>query len=324
MIIWSPSLQILACLGSLANKSLELSLKVVGVHCKLFLRTSLLLDLVYKNVSLFLCSGYMAPEYITNGVISTKSDIYSLGIIIVELMTGSREYPHSSEAPFEHFIENMVGNWRHILEKTMGHKTQEICSQQVNRCIALGLKCLNPDPNERPSAWDMLQTLNELESTNGCFDKNDGPAVVTYESEVDTILGRGDVDSSNLAAKFDRILSRAFAPGSGNMSTVFRSAPKGRRILIQAFEVANTIVMASNLIKSLSKQRIRHLKEGVLRSEGVRCLISEDYSQLSILIEDEIREELRRFCKEVARFGDLCEDPQWHNLDRWFCTDSDI
>ncbi|XP_073356618.1 cysteine-rich receptor-like protein kinase 43 [Aegilops tauschii subsp. strangulata] len=124
--------------------------------------------------------GYMAPEYITNGVISTKSDIYSLGIIIVELMTGSREYPHSSEAPFEHFIENMVGNWRHILEKTMGHKTQEICSQQVNRCIALGLKCLNPDPNERPSAWDMLQTLNELESTNGCFDKNDGPAVVTY------------------------------------------------------------------------------------------------------------------------------------------------
>nr|XP_045084978.1 receptor-like serine/threonine-protein kinase SD1-6 isoform X3 [Aegilops tauschii subsp. strangulata] len=272
--------------------------------------------------------GYMAPEYITNGVISTKSDIYSLGIIIVELMTGSREYPHSSEAPFEHFIENMVGNWRHILEKTMGHKTQEICSQQVNRCIALGLKCLNPDPNERPSAWDMLQTLNELESTNGCFDKNDGPAVVTYESEVDTILGRGDVDSSNLAAKFDRILSRAFAPGSGNMSTVFRSAPKGRRILIQAFEVANTIVMASNLIKSLSKQRIRHLKEGVLRSEGVRCLISEDYSQLSILIEDEIREELRRFCKEVARFGDLCEDPQWHNLDRyfrrWFCTDSDI
>ena len=87
-------------------------------------------------------------------------------------------------------------------------------------------------------------------------------------------------------AKFD---SRAFVPGSANMSTVFRSAPKGRRVSIQAFEVANTIVMASNLIKSLSKQRIRHLKEGVLRSEGVRCLISEDYSQLSILIEDEIR-----------------------------------
>ncbi|XP_044389606.1 uncharacterized protein [Triticum aestivum] len=263
--------------------------------------------------------GYMAPEYITNGVISTKSDIFSLGIIIIELMTGSREYPHSSEALSEHFIENVVGNWRHILEKTMGHKTQEICSQQVNRCIALGLKCLNPDPDERPSAWDMLQTLNELESTNGCFDKNDGPAVVTYESEVDTILGRGDVNSSNLAAKFDRILSRAFAPGSANMSAVFRSAPKGRRILIQAFEVANTIVMASNLIKSLSKQRIRHLKEGVLRSEGVRCLILEDYSQLSLIIEDDIREELRRFCIEVARFGDLCEDPQWHNLDRYFC-----
>ncbi|KAM3258782.1 hypothetical protein ACQJBY_050519 [Aegilops geniculata] len=123
-----------------------------------------------------------------------------------------------------------------------------------------------------------------------------------------------DTNSSNLAAKFDRTWSRAFALGSANMSTLFRSAPKGRRVCIQAFEVANTIIRASSLIKSISKQRIRHLKEGVLRSEGVRCLISEDYSLLSILVEDDIRKELRLFCIEVARLGDLCEGPQWHNL----------
>ncbi|KAE8792296.1 Receptor-like serine/threonine-protein kinase SD1-6 [Hordeum vulgare] len=114
-------------------------------------------------------------------------------------------------------------------------------------------------------------------------------------------------------------ISGPFAPSSANMSAVFRSAPKGRKISIHAFEIANTIVKGSNLIKYLSKQRIRHLKEGVLRSEGVCRLISEDYSQLSILIEDDIREDLRRFLIEVARFGDLCEDRQWHNLSRYFC-----
>ncbi|XP_044950147.1 protein PSK SIMULATOR 1-like [Hordeum vulgare subsp. vulgare] len=262
--------------------------------------------------------GYMAPEYINNGVISTKSDIFSLGTIIIELLTGSREYPQSSETPFEHFIENVIANWRHRLEKTLSHRALLACSEQINRCIVLGLNCFDLDPHKRPSARDILQTLNELESTDCCFDMNDVPAV-GQESEVNTYLVCGDVNSSSLATKFDRILSRAFAPSSANMSIVFRSAPKGRRISIQAFEVANTIVKASNLIKSLSKQRIRHLKEGVLRSEGVRCLISEDYSLLSILIEDDIREEWRGFCKEVARFGDMCECLQWHNLNRYFC-----
>ena len=47
------------------------------------------------------------PEYIINGLITTKSDIFSLGIIIIELMTGHRKYPESSETPFEDFIENV-------------------------------------------------------------------------------------------------------------------------------------------------------------------------------------------------------------------------
>nr|TKV99561.1 hypothetical protein SEVIR_8G052000v2 [Setaria viridis] len=51
--------------------------------------------------------GYMAPEYINNGLISYKSDIFSLGVIIIELLIGSRDYPQSSETSFEHVIENM-------------------------------------------------------------------------------------------------------------------------------------------------------------------------------------------------------------------------
>lgn len=34
----------------------------------------------------------MAPEYFYNGVITFKSDIYSLGIIITEILTGRKEY----------------------------------------------------------------------------------------------------------------------------------------------------------------------------------------------------------------------------------------
>jgi len=30
------------------------------------------------------------------------------------------------------------------------------------------------------------------------------------------------------------------------------------------------------------------------------------------------REELNVFSREVIRFGNMCKDPQWHNLDRYF------
>jgi serine/threonine protein kinase len=39
----------------------------------------------------------MAPEYINRGLISTKSDIFSLGVIIIEIVTGNRDYPEESE-----------------------------------------------------------------------------------------------------------------------------------------------------------------------------------------------------------------------------------
>ncbi|RCV37292.1 hypothetical protein SETIT_8G051200v2 [Setaria italica] len=93
--------------------------------------------------------GYMAPEYINNGLISYKSDIFSLGVIIIELLIGSRDYPQSSETSFEHVIENMRQR----------------------------LRCVDSDPNKRPAAWDIIQMLNATESENMWSGINGGPLV---------------------------------------------------------------------------------------------------------------------------------------------------
>ncbi|OEL16925.1 G-type lectin S-receptor-like serine/threonine-protein kinase, partial [Dichanthelium oligosanthes] len=36
--------------------------------------------------------GYMAPEYLSGRIITTKTDIYNLGVIIMEIITGNKHY----------------------------------------------------------------------------------------------------------------------------------------------------------------------------------------------------------------------------------------
>ncbi|KAJ3678010.1 hypothetical protein LUZ60_001813 [Juncus effusus] len=100
----------------------------------------------------------------------------------------------------------------------------------------------------------------------------------------------------------------------------FTNPNKGsnNKVSILAFEVANTVVKGSNLIKSLSKESVKHLREAVLVSESVRALVGEDFNELVRIAESDKREELKVFTKEVVRFGNRCKDPQWHNLERYF------
>jgi len=49
----------------------------------------------------------MAPEYLHKGLISKKAYIFSLGVIIIEILTGCREYPQSTETDMQQFVEKV-------------------------------------------------------------------------------------------------------------------------------------------------------------------------------------------------------------------------
>ncbi|KAI4374924.1 hypothetical protein MLD38_012860 [Melastoma candidum] len=104
-------------------------------------------------------------------------------------------------------------------------------------------------------------------------------------------------------------------PGSSFLSGI---ASRGSRISILAFEVANTIMKGSNLMQSLSPENVHFLKTDIMHSQGVKLLVSRDVIELLILAAADKREELEVFSREVVRFGNLCKDPQWHNLERYF------
>jgi serine/threonine protein kinase len=43
----------------------------------------------YKYLHIF-CSGYMSPEYAIDGLFSIKSDVFSFGVLVLELVSGKR------------------------------------------------------------------------------------------------------------------------------------------------------------------------------------------------------------------------------------------
>nr|CAB3461385.1 unnamed protein product [Digitaria exilis] len=137
-------------------------------------------------------------------------------------------------------------------------------------------------------------------------------------SEVGSILGRASTVGLEKAVEVLDTLGSSMASLNSSSGFVSSNVEKGNIISMLAFEVANTIVRGSNLMRSLSEPSMKHLKEVVFHSEGVQYLISKDDDELFKMAAADKREELEVFTKEVVRFGNRCKDPQWHNLDRYF------
>lgn len=133
-----------------------------------------------------------------------------------------------------------------------------------------------------------------------------------------SFMGRGG--AAGLAMTVDVLDALGSSMSSLNASSGFISGvtSKGNKISILAFEVANTIAKGANLFQSLSEENIQFLKTEVLHSSGVQELVSTDMKELLRIAAADRREEFDVFLREVIRFGNLCKDPQWHNLDRYF------
>lgn len=102
---------------------------------------------------------------------------------------------------------------------------------------------------------------------------------MSQASEVGSLLGKaGSVGLGKAVEVLDTlgssVTSLSLSSGFGSGTT------KGNKLSILAFEVANTIVKGSNLMQSLLRENIKHLKEIVLPSEGVQRLISKDMDEL--------------------------------------------
>jgi serine/threonine protein kinase len=113
--------------------------------------------------------GYIAPEVFSRsfGVVSTKSDVYSYGMMVLEMVGGRRNskpcVEHSSQAYFPHWI------YDHLVKGAEIDLCQvTIEAEEIARKMALiGLWCTQTNPANRPSIGRVVEmferSLSELE-----------------------------------------------------------------------------------------------------------------------------------------------------------------
>ncbi|XP_037463290.1 cysteine-rich receptor-like protein kinase 6 [Triticum dicoccoides] len=106
--------------------------------------------------------GYMAPEYLYRGEISAQSDIYSLGLLIIEITTGEQNPREQPSA--RNFVDKVRKDWtlQHITSKSKYASLDTGSLQEVKTCIEIGTRCVEIDRRNRPPIEAIVGTLEGL------------------------------------------------------------------------------------------------------------------------------------------------------------------
>lgn len=107
--------------------------------------------------------GYMPPEYLDNGVISKKFDIFSMGVVMIKTISGLSGRSRTAEMSNQEFVDLVCNSWRLKLQEKWSGSSLEIYCQQVKKCIEIAFSCVEPDRKKRPNIVDMVRELSELE-----------------------------------------------------------------------------------------------------------------------------------------------------------------
>ncbi|XVF34130.1 hypothetical protein REPUB_Repub18cG0031600 [Reevesia pubescens] len=151
--------------------------------------------------------GYMAPEYAIDGLFSVKSDVFSFGILMLEIISGrkNRGFYHSNHSG--NLIEHAWRLWTEDrpLDLADVFLVETGNLSEVLRCIHISLLCLQQHPEERPSMSSvvlMLGSQNELplpKQPGFLFYKK--PLEADASSGIDGSSSRNEISVSLLEAR---------------------------------------------------------------------------------------------------------------------------
>ncbi|KAL1537402.1 non-specific serine/threonine protein kinase [Salvia divinorum] len=113
--------------------------------------------------------GYMAPEYAMRGQYSFKSDVFSFGVLVLEIVSGRRNA--CIQKGKMNVEELLTLAWRSWQEGTALDMVDPVltnsacCVRDMMRSIHIGLLCVQEDPANRPTMASVALMLSSSTMT---------------------------------------------------------------------------------------------------------------------------------------------------------------
>lgn len=141
--------------------------------------------------------GYMSPEYAIDGLFSTKSDVFSFGVLVLEIITGKRNRGFSHQ---DHH-HNLLGHaWKLFKEGSPEEVIDPLLEDlkglsEILRSIQVGLLCVQQSPEDRPSMSSVVLML----SSENALPQPKQPGFFTerYMIDMNTSSSTGPLCSTN-------------------------------------------------------------------------------------------------------------------------------
>ncbi|XP_022950178.1 putative receptor-like protein kinase At4g00960 [Cucurbita moschata] len=110
--------------------------------------------------------GYMAPEYLMHGQFSVKSDVFSFGVLILEIVSGRKNNCFRNGEKIEDLSSFAWKNWKAGTSKNVIDSTLSVGSSvEMLRYIHIGLLCVQENAADRPTMASVVLMLSSFSLT---------------------------------------------------------------------------------------------------------------------------------------------------------------
>lgn len=120
--------------------------------------------------------GYMAPEYLEHGIVSTKQDVYAFGVVMLEMLSGKEVAAIHSEDK---------GSLRYVLSVVLDGGDEEKLRDFMDPCligkfpvelavyvIRMIDSCLGKDPVSRPAMHEVVSSLSVIVNSSLTWERS--------------------------------------------------------------------------------------------------------------------------------------------------------